>query len=184
LEKNKDCRNHFSVYSAGMSNIQFVDVDDQVIGAGTRDEALKNGIRHRISRIFLVNANGDVLLAKRAQNLSSTQGLWSQSAGGHVHESETYEEAAHREMKEELGIKDIALTEIGYFYSEDTDTDGPKQFSRIYKGIYEGELHPNLDEISEVKWVSKSELDELIEKRAEEFAAGGLRALKFVRKLL
>jgi isopentenyl-diphosphate delta-isomerase type 1 len=167
-----------------MANITFVDDQDNVIGAGTREEAREKGIRHRVSRIVLVNSNGEVLLSRRSMNLSSNPGLWSVSAAGHVDEGETYEYAALREMQEEIGVKDIPLTEIGYFYSEGSSEHGAKQFARIYKGIYDGEVYPNPEEVSEVKWVSKSELDTLIEEKSAEFTSGGMRTLKFVRKLL
>jgi len=167
-----------------MANIAFVDDQDNVIGAGTQEEARENGIRHRVSRIILVNSNGEVLLSRRAAHLSSNPGLWSVSAAGHVDEGETYEYAALREMEEEIGVKDVPLTEIGYFYSEGNSQNGAKQFARIYKGIYDGEVHPNPEEVWEVKWVSRSELDTLIAEKSAEFTGGGMRTLKFVRKLL
>ncbi len=167
-----------------MSNITFVDEQDNVIGAGSIDEAREKGIRHRVCRILLVNSNGEVLLSGRAAHLHSNPGLWSVSASGHVDEGETYEYAAHRELAEEIGVEDMPLIEIGYFYSDGISHGGAKQFTRIYKGIYDGDVHPNTEEVWEVKWVSKSEIEELVTEHAAEFTSGGLHTIKLVRKLL
>jgi isopentenyl-diphosphate delta-isomerase type 1 len=167
-----------------MANIQFVDVNDEPIGAGSKEEARENGIRHRISKVFLVNTNGDVLLQKRADHLALEPGLWAVSAAGHIDEGETYEDAAIRELKEELGVTNLSLTEIGYYYQEEDGEQVRKRFNRIYVGKYDGEVTPNPEEVSEVKWISKTELNDLTEKRPEEFTQGCLRTLKFVWKLL
>ena len=45
-----------------MTNIVFVDENDNVIGAGTRREAVEKGIIHRIVRIFLFTLNLTLLI--------------------------------------------------------------------------------------------------------------------------
>jgi len=69
-----------------MKLITFVDENDQVIGSGTKQEAWQKGIIHRIVRIFLFNFKGELLIQKRADNISSLPGRWDQSAAGHVDE--------------------------------------------------------------------------------------------------
>ncbi len=53
-----------------MVNIIFVDENDNVIGEGTKQEAWKKGIAHRIVRIFLFNSKGELLI-QNAQNTTS-----------------------------------------------------------------------------------------------------------------
>ena len=77
-----------------MVNITFVDEQDNVIGAGSKQEAWTKGIYHRVSRIFLFNSKGELLIQKRSDNCVSLPGRWDQSAAGHVDEGETYLEAA------------------------------------------------------------------------------------------
>lgn len=168
-----------------MANITFVDDQDNVVGAGTREEAVEKGIPHRISRVFLTNTNGEVLIQKRSNSVASNPGKWDHSASGHVDEGESYEQAAYRELKEEIGVADVPLTEIGYYYQEETeDPRNRKRFNRVYRGTYDGEVRPDLEEVSQVKWIYKTDLDELIEKKPEDFTLGFVKAYRFVRKLL
>jgi isopentenyldiphosphate isomerase len=57
-----------------MANIQFVDINDEPIGGGTKEEAHERGIRRRVIRIFLVNSNSEVLLQRRGDNVLSARG--------------------------------------------------------------------------------------------------------------
>ena len=66
-----------------MPKIVFVDKNDNVIGSGTREEALQKGIIRRIVRIFLFNSKGELLIQKRSSNVR-LPGKWVQSVGGHV----------------------------------------------------------------------------------------------------
>lgn len=99
--------------------------------------------------------DGKVLLLKRAHE--PFEGYWV-LPGGHVERNETVEEAAVREMKEELGI-DVELKKfVGVFSDPDRDPRGlvsvvfiaePKSDDiRINKEAYEYKWFP-LDELPE-----------------------------------
>src|SRR3989344_7013830 len=118
-----------------MPQITYVDEKDNVIGAGSKEDAWKNGIIHRIARIFLFNSKGELLITKRGDTLSSLPGRWDQSAACHVDEGEDYLTAAKRELEEEVEIKNVELTEKGKFFTDETDETGKikKRFSMLYK---------------------------------------------------
>lgn len=163
-----------------MAHIQFVDENDNPIGGGTKQNALENSIRHRIARIFLFNSKGEILIQKRAEHLASGPGKWDQSAAGHVDEGEAYEEAARREMKEEIGVEDVSLTEAGSFYREEKTKKGGvrKRFNRVYQGNYDGEVHFNPDEVSEVRWIVLAELEKWMSECPEDFTEGCIHAYR------
>lgn len=82
-----------------------VDHRDRVIGQATRGEVHKNpSLVHRCITI-LVYRNNELFLQKRSMTKDAFPGVWTCSVAGHVDSGETYEEAAIREMQEELGIK-------------------------------------------------------------------------------
>lgn len=159
--------------------IVYVDADDNVIGAGSRRDAAQKGIIHRISRVFIFNSDGEMLIQKRSPHVSAFPNRWDDSAAGHVDEGEEYLEAALRELREEVGIAGIPLVEIGKHYSEITE-EMPlrKRFNMLYEGRYDGPIQFDPQEVSEVRWISMRELQEWIDKKPSDFSQGIRHALE------
>ena len=136
-----------------MTKIVFVDENDDVIGAGTKEQAWTNGDIHRIARLFVFNSKGELLIHKRSDKLDNLPGKWDQSAAGHVDEGEDYLEAAQREVKEDIGIENVELEEVGKFYQDEIDEDGKikKRFNMLYEVRYDDGVNFNENEVSEIK---------------------------------
>ena len=92
------------VAQSGDELFDIVDELNQVTGQGTRREIHEGSLRHRAVHMFLVNKHGAVLLQKRSLWKDRQPGKWDSSAAGHLDAGESYEEAAVRELKEELGV--------------------------------------------------------------------------------
>ncbi len=160
-----------------MTNIIFVDVNDVPIGAGSKKEATEKGIIHRVIRIFITNSKGELLLQRRASHAMMTgAGKWDQSVGGHVDERENYDEAAYRELKEELGVEGLSLSEVTKYYSEGEDPPYRKRFNMLYTAIYDGKVIPNPEEVSEVKWIVPVDLEAWIKSSADDLTKGCINA--------
>lgn len=159
-----------------MARILFVDSDDNPIGAGERKDAYAQGIAHRIVRVFLFNSKGEFLLQKRSANVDAPL-KWDQSAAGHVDEGEDYEQAVYRELKEELGVDGVPLTEVARYYVESPAEPHPiKRFNAIYAGVYDGEFAVDPGEVAEVKWVTVEELEVWMVTKPGDFTGGFLYA--------
>lgn len=158
-----------------MDKITIVDRKDNVIGATTKEEALSKGLIRRISRIFLIDEN-KIYLQRRGPDMQLFPNTWDQSAGGHVDEGESYEEAAIRELSEELGIVDVKLQELGKFYLEETFNGlQTYQFSTVFTASYNKQtLKFQREEVSGGKWFTIDEIDKNINANPEEFATGFL----------
>ncbi len=156
-----------------MTNITFVDDDDNVIGSGAKQDAWEKGIYHRIVRIFLFNPKGELLIQKRSGSLTSLPGRWDQSAGGHVDEGETYQEAARREMEEEIGVTNIALRKV--LKTKTNEIDEPdkmkRRFNMLYTAYFAGDVKLN-EEVSETRWISPSELLSWMSEKPDDFPEG------------
>lgn len=162
-----------------MAKIIFVDENDEIIGSGTRREALEKGIIHRIVQIFLVNSKGELLIQKRAHTLSSSPGKWDSSSAGHVDEGEEYIEAAVREVEEEIGVKGIVLKELIKIRTEENLEIGTqKRFSTLYTGVYDGDIKCNREEVSEVMWIQPKDLTMWMARQPKDFANGFLASFK------
>jgi isopentenyl-diphosphate delta-isomerase type 1 len=167
-----------------MANIVFVDENDNVIGAGSKKEARENGIRHRVSRIFLLNKKGETLMTKRASHLAVLPGKWSESASGHVDEGENYDEAAVRELQEEVGVSGITLKSIGKFYYEGR-SEGRKsnRFNTVYVADYDGPVKANPEEVAEARWIAPAELEKWMNEHPDDFTEAARRAFQLMKSV-
>lgn len=68
-------------------------------------EAHDKGLWHRAVHVWIYTFKGKILLQKRAKQKTYLPGLMDVSVGGHVSAGESFEEAAVKEIGEELGIK-------------------------------------------------------------------------------
>lgn len=139
------------------------DEQGNVIGAEDMLVAVEKGMIRCASRVYVFNESGQVLIQRRSARIFKPL-LLDPSVGGHVDEGETYDEAALREMKEELGLDGYQLTKIAEkYYSSGF-------FSNLYKTVIPDatEVPFDLEEVAEVLWVSPEELDIIIAERADE----------------
>jgi isopentenyl-diphosphate Delta-isomerase len=140
--------------------IAIVDKQDNEIGVIYRDQLKKEQI-HRIVSIWIENNSNEVLLAQRSLHHKLHAGKWGPAAAGAVSYGETYEQAAYKELGEEIGIHDANLTMVNkVFYN----IEGSDRFITFYKTILN--LQPEQfvleDAVAQVKWFKKAELSELL----------------------
>ena len=131
-----------------MNEVVVVDENDVVLGTMPKKEAHKNGTLHRIAVVYVENNKGEILVQHRAD------GFLDHSAAGHVDPGESYEEAAKRELGEELGIKEVNLKFIGHGNTRNEVYPGGTVASHsfdIYSCIEKpGELQK--EEVNSVYW--------------------------------
>ncbi|TKJ17280.1 hypothetical protein CEE44_01970 [Candidatus Woesearchaeota archaeon B3_Woes] len=145
--------------------IDVVDEFDNVIGSTTRKEVHTKGILHREVYVYLINSNKEVLLQKRKDNH-----LWDHSIGGHFPINQSYEVAALRESKEELGItlnnQDLKEVAKEKFIKIKTSHKGlNKRFAKIFlikKDIPLTKFKIDKEEIEEIRYFNIDELKKLL----------------------
>lgn len=116
-----------------MSKSELLDIVndfDEVIGSVPYEEVYLHKHPHRLVHIFLFNDKKQLLIQQRTFFKPKHGGTWMTSAGGHVRAGESYEEAAKRELQEELGIA-VPLKRMGKDFLID---DGHKKFFAIFVG--------------------------------------------------
>ncbi|MDZ7744049.1 MAG: isopentenyl-diphosphate Delta-isomerase [Bacteroidota bacterium] len=94
-----------------------VDKQDEQIGLMDKMEAHEKAVLHRAFSIFIFNSKGELMLQRRALSKYHSPALWTNTCCSHPREGETYMEAAHRRLQEEMGF----------------DCDFEKAFDFIYK---------------------------------------------------
>ncbi|WP_232838785.1 NUDIX domain-containing protein [Streptomyces geranii] len=83
-------------------------VDDQDRGLGVavpRRQAIREGWLHRVAVTVCRDECGRMLVHRRSEQLSRFPGFYEVMVGGAVGVGESYEQAAARELAEELGIR-------------------------------------------------------------------------------
>lgn len=90
--------------------VDLVDLHDNVVGTSTIAGCLKDGLLHRAVAVLVLRTAGTFVLQQRSRRDLWQPGLWTISSTGHVKRGESYEEAAGRELGEELGLSgDLTL---------------------------------------------------------------------------
>ncbi len=127
-----------------------VDKNDRVIRTATRGEVHKNPALVHRSIGILVFRGDQLYLHKRSDGKDVLPGTWTCSVTGHVDSGETYDQAAERELREELGVaKKGEITEIAETvlrYPWETER------MRFYRYDTTDELKPDSSEIAEGKY--------------------------------
>lgn len=159
--------------------LAIVNEKDEVIGKATRKEIHENGTLHREVNIFILNSKNELLLQKRKD-----RAIWDFGTSGHFPYNQTYEEAAVREVFEELGIK-IKKSELIFVAKEINHSTQivNNRFAKIFllkKDFNLNEFNIDKDEILEVKYFNENDLNELLKK---ETATTGVLA-KVLKKYL
>ena len=78
---------------------------DRRVGLGDKLEVHRRGLLHRAFSVFVFDADGRLVLQRRALAKYHSPGLWSNTCCGHPHEGEPVLEAAQRRLREEMGLE-------------------------------------------------------------------------------
>jgi isopentenyldiphosphate isomerase len=150
--------------SAGDELVDIVDDDDRVVATVTRAEMRAKRLQHRAVSIAVLSSDGRLLVHRRADTKDVWPGMWDMAAGGVVAAGETYEDAARRELAEELGVTVAAFVSLGEGRFVD---DAVALIGRGYRCTHDGPFTFTDGEIAEVRWVDRAGLAELM--RTESF---------------
>ncbi|MEP7112358.1 MAG: NUDIX domain-containing protein [Ilumatobacteraceae bacterium] len=138
--------------------VDIVDDDDTVIATVTRSEMRARRLQHRSVGIAVISTDGRLLIHRRSEAKDIWPGLWDIAAGGVVASGETYDQAASRELAEELGVTDGEIEFLGQAHYVD---DELAAICRGYRVVHDGPFTFADGEVSEARWVTFDELDSM-----------------------
>lgn len=153
-------------------HVILVNEANEPIGTEEKMKAHLEGKLHRAFSIFVFNKKGELLLQRRALNKYHSGGEWTNTVCSHPRPGESYEQAVHRRLKEEMGF-DCELKEAFSFIYRAEFENGltEHEYDRIFLGKYEGRVEPNPEEVMDTQWVSLQELERALQKRPKEYSA-------------
>ena len=155
-----------------------VDEMDRILRYAYRSKVHGDNLRHRAVHILIFNDAGEVYLQKRSRRKDRHPLLWDSSAAGHVCAGEGYDEAAQRELQEELGIN-VPLEKV---LKVSASIRTGQEFIWLYRGQLDGELRPNRSEIEAGAFFTQSVVEGWIGARPEDFAPGFMECWEAYRE--
>jgi isopentenyldiphosphate isomerase len=152
------------------ADIVIVDSDDNVLGYKPRKTVDYENDIYRSTSLWLENSKGEVLIAKRSQTKDKDPGLWSGAAGGTVDKGETYDTNIYKEVEEEIGLTGVEFKFVAKIWNDVRR----KHFIQIYTAVVDKQSQDfklQIEEVDEVKWISKSELAKEVKNSPEKYGA-------------
>lgn len=150
--------------------VVLVNTKDEPLGLMNKQEAHVAGLLHRAFSVFVFNDKNELLIQQRALGKYHSPGLWTNTCCSHPRENETYKDAAHRRLQEEMGFDCELKYLFNFVYKADVGQGLTEhELDHVFKGVFNQEPSINLDEVASYKWVSFEELKKDIVKNSEEY---------------
>ena len=160
------------IVSSDLEDLILVNSDDENLGTRPKREChLNKGVLHRAFSVFIFNSAGEVLLQQRTAQKFLWPLYWSNACCSHPRAGEDSEEAAHRRLKQELGIS-ASLTYLYKFeYQARYENVGSEhELCWVWVGFAEEkDISPNNNEVANWRFFPKEELDEELSQKPETF---------------
>ncbi|MDO5509229.1 MAG: isopentenyl-diphosphate Delta-isomerase [Weeksellaceae bacterium] len=151
-------------------HVVLVNEQDEILGTMEKQQAHVYGLLHRAFSVFLFNDQGQMLLQQRAEDKYHSPTQWTNACCSHPRLDETYLEAAHRRLQEELNL-DTELTHLFSFkYKADVGQDlWEHELDHVFHGIYNDPIQGNPEEVMATRWISMQDLEAEIKEQPENF---------------
>lgn len=150
--------------------VVLVDEQDKELGTMEKMQAHQEGKLHRAVSVFIFNSKNELLLQKRAHDKYHSAGLWTNTCCSHPRPAEAPEAAAHRRLKEEMGLACNLQFAFTFIYKAHLDNALTEhELDYVYKGVSNEHPENNPTEVSEWKYISVSELDTDIKQHPEKY---------------
>ncbi|XP_059665596.1 isopentenyl-diphosphate Delta-isomerase I [Cornus florida] len=178
-----------------------VDENDHVVGHDTKynchlmEKIESENLLHRAFSVFLFNSKYELLLQQRSATKVTFPLVWTNTCCSHplYRESELIDEnalgarnAAQRKLLDELGIpaEDVPVDQFiplgRMLYKAPSDGKwGEHELDYLLFIIRDVNMHPNPDEVADVKYVNRDQLKELL--RKADAGEGGLKLSPWFR---
>lgn len=152
--------------------VDIVDVDDRVVQQVTRREMRERGLRHRAVYVLVFNADGQLFVHRRTATKDVLPSYYDVAVGGVPAAGEGYDDAAARELEEEIGIR-VPLRRLFdlRFVEGDLAING-----MVYSCASDGPFRLQASEIESGRFMDLVEVIELTQH--EPFCPDGIEALR------
>jgi isopentenyl-diphosphate Delta-isomerase len=173
--------------------VDVVNEKDEVTGKATRAEAHQKGLIHRALSVIVLNSKGQILLQQRAEDKQIAPLSYDLSTSEHVLSGESYEEAAKRSLREELGVEgEVKKLRETILQKRRYKVNGKVVLESEQTGLFytyhEGPFNIDFREVYRVEFFEFKDVKKMVEESPEKvtrwFKEEWERLEKYLKKLL
>lgn len=152
--------------------VVLVDQNDQKLGLMEKQQAHIAGLLHRAFSVFVFNSKGELMIQQRAASKYHSPTLWTNTCCSHPRDNETYEQAAHRRLEEEMGFDCELDYKFNFIYKAHLENDLIEhELDHVFIGTFDDEPKLNPDEVMAYRWVELDDLKKDMEKNPQNYTA-------------
>lgn len=141
------------------------DEEDNVIGQASRRDVHARDLLHRAVHIWVFNTAGELLVHRRTMTKDQYPDCFTSSASGHVDAGEDYLTAAHRELREELGLSG----NLEFIVKLPAGANTAFEHTVLYALQTDSKPQPNRDEIASIAYQAVGEVIEEVNQYPDRF---------------
>ena len=166
-------------YNSADELLAVVNERDEEIGAERRCVIHERGMLHRAAHVLVFDKDGRLLIQQRSI-LKDRHPLTWECVGGHLGPGETYEEAALREVEEELGFHPGT---VQLLCKVDACEETGQEFIEVFRTLADGSLRPDESEIVATEWTTLARVREEVRDGTRPYSPTFLNTLQQLGEL-
>jgi isopentenyl-diphosphate delta-isomerase len=148
-----------------------VDADDTAVGTAGKLDAHRRGLKHRAISVLVKNRPGKLLLQQRNPAKYHSGLLWANACCSHPLPGESTVDAAHRRLKQEMGIACTLTPLFTFDYRAPVSEELiENELVHVFGGTHDGPVDADPAEVSEWKWIGFNDLAADLRDRPETYA--------------
>ena len=136
---------------------EVLDENNRVIGITVRSEIKERRLKHKAAFVIVTNSKGQIFVAQRTADKLNYPLMWVLGSGGAVRAGETFEDAAKRELNEELGVK----TQVKFIFDFNFESPTINYWAQVFIATWEDGIKIDKREYVQGKWMTLYEVEAL-----------------------
>ena len=170
--------------------IILVDLSDHETGTCEKITAHREKRLHRAFSLFVTDGAGHMLIQRRAAGKYHSAGLWCNACCSHPRSGEVLRDAVARRAEEELGLGTFPYGSpeemFSFVYYADFGELAEYEYDHVFLARLDPDtlLHPDPEEIEELRWVTYEDLEEKLISHPGRFSVWFLTAAPRILSIL
>lgn len=149
-----------------------VDEQDRAIGTMEKLAAHREGLLHRAISVFIFDDQGRLLLQQRAAHKYHTANLWTNTCCSHPMPGENVLDAAHRRLREEMGMEADLSFAFAFQYRAAFDNGLTEhEVDHVFIGHSSHPPIPNPAEVADYRWLNQSDIEHDVNAHPDAYTA-------------